>query len=284
MQEAQIKLKDLWHKWQRSKAKGEEERAIRQLYRREEQKLKRIKGKARSRWVKDLAARLDQATLHHDMGRFYNTLRQAGIYMMKSSRDGEQSFTNEEAVEHLLSISDEAGVFDESKLQDGLPKIAENVGLGATPSRDEVRYTLLEMRDTSAGPDEVTVGMIRSGGIDMIDEVITLLRKMWDSDAETWEETTHEATGVLLYKGKGGRKVANHRMIVLISVVLRAMARIVAKRLSSRKFNPAEDTIRFSPSSFSARSHLDSTGDAGDHGRPEKVECNGHSGGDLCRH
>ena len=69
------------------------------------------------------------------------------------------------------------------------------------PTRDEIRWGMFEMRESSAGKDEVTINMIKLAGDDMIEAVIDVVQHLWSSDYKEWEKETKEAVGVLLYKG-----------------------------------------------------------------------------------
>ena len=58
------------------------------------------------------------------------------------------------------------------------------------------------------------------------------MQQLWTSPGKEWPSSLHDAIGVLLWKRKGNRDdVSTYRMIVLLSVGSRLLAKIVAARL-----------------------------------------------------
>ena len=65
---------------------------------------------------------------------------------------------------------------------------------------------------------------------------------MWDQPPAQWSEIAHEVFGIMLFKGKGSRAdVTKYRCIMIISLVSRVIARILAKRLAN--FAEKEDRL-----------------------------------------
>ena len=94
------------------------------------------------------------------------------------------------------------------------------------------------MKDSAAGEDEITAGMLRWIGPEAKKMVFSVLSQMWVSPAEDWERQIGASlsTGVvfLLWKGKGSVKdLDKYRGIVLLSILSRWIARILAKRMSN---------------------------------------------------
>ena len=117
-------------------------------------------------------------------------------------------------------------------LERGRPPVPTNESLGTTPTRDEIRWAILEMRESAAGKDEISVNLIKFAGEAMMEEVLTIVQSLWQTAYQHWDREAKVALGILLYKGKGPRTSPDkYRQIVLISILLRIVARLVAKRL-----------------------------------------------------
>ena len=75
--------------------------------------------------------------------------------------------------------------------------------------------------------------MIVAGGEDTIDLAVSTIQTLWETDHRQWEEAVSDIEVCMIYKGKGSHKLPqNQRFIMLIAFGLRAIARIVARRLT----------------------------------------------------
>eukprot|EP00959_Pyramimonas_sp_CCMP1952_P197565 4131879-Pyramimonas_sp.AAC.1 len=73
-------------------------------------------------------------------------------------------------IKHQESVSGLPGHVEDATLERGLPSIPVQEDLGLLPTRDEVRYCLLAMKESTAGKDEVTVSMIKYAGEHIMEE------------------------------------------------------------------------------------------------------------------
>ena len=91
------------------------------------------------------------------------------------------------------------------------------------------------MKDSAAGPDEITAGMMRwACKIPKFRRhFCSAVRSLWVSLPSQWPGMLHQATIVSLWKRKGNPgDLNNHRGICLISLWGRVLGRIVAPRLA----------------------------------------------------
>lgn len=74
--------------------------------------------------------------------------------------------------------------------------------------------------------------MLRNSGALGHRVLTNIIKDLWHKPAEQWPDSLHKAVGVLLWKRKGSRTdVKTYRMIVLLSIVSRLLAKITASRL-----------------------------------------------------
>lgn len=89
------------------------------------------------------------------------------------------------------------------------------------------------MRASAGGHDEVRIELIRLAAPPVRDKLRALIRRLWTSPPEECKASVSIVVGIVLYKQKGSaRDVGNYRLISLLTLVSRTMARIVSQRLS----------------------------------------------------
>ena len=91
------------------------------------------------------------------------------------------------------------------------------------------------MKDSAAGPDEITAGMMRwACKIPKFRRhFCSAIRSLWVTSPCQWPEMLHQATIVSLWKRKGSPgDLIDHRGICLIPLWGRVLGRIVAARLA----------------------------------------------------
>ena len=113
--------------------------------------------------------------------------------------------------------------------------------LGATPTVEEVMQRIAEMKDSTGGKDEITIGALRAGGLRPLYLFAQIVVDLWTLPGSSWPQSLHDVLGVLLYKKGGRHLLANYRTIMLIQVV----SRIIAKTAAHRIQNFAEATGLF---------------------------------------
>jgi hypothetical protein len=192
----------------------------------------RFKQECRTRWINGIVEQLDAAMATHDLRQFYSILPKLGIHSEGKSREGQEAFSLSEAREHFAkTMSDPLPV--DPQMTDQLEQRTPTAQwLGKPPDRAEVEDALQDMRESSPGKDECTALMLRLSGELGMRVLTSITCRMWTTKATEWEDQLKTAVGVLLWKQKGDRKkLDNHRMIVLLSIMSRLLAKIVAKRI-----------------------------------------------------
>ena len=82
--------------------------------------------------------------------------------------------------------------------------------LGRPPDRVEVERQMGKMKDSAPGEDGVRLCYLRKGGERVIEEVVRIVRFMWENDADKWESSLRSGEVVPLYKNKGDRNDPNN--------------------------------------------------------------------------
>ena len=91
------------------------------------------------------------------------------------------------------------------------------------------------MKERAAGLDEVSIGMLTSGGANTMRKVCAIVKKLWvqAGAGERWEDQTHEAIVMMLYKGKGDRADPDkYRGICLLTIISRITAKVAVRRIA----------------------------------------------------
>jgi hypothetical protein len=108
-----------------------------------------------------------------------------------------------------------------------------NAEMDLVPKDEEIFEHMDKTKESSAGPDEITITMLKKGGEKVRQKVASTVKKMWITEPEEWEEVMHEADVIVLFK-KGDRgDLDNYRGICLLQTISRLVARIAARRLSN---------------------------------------------------
>ena len=97
---------------------------------------------------------------------------------------------------------------------------------------DEVIGQMKMMRDSAPGEDGVRLGFLLKGGRKVLDEIVGMIRYMFENSADNWEDSLKTGMVVPLYKGKGDRDdPGNYRGVCLLAMGSRILARVLANRL-----------------------------------------------------
>ena len=196
------------------------------------QEIRDFKQSCRNHWVLDIIHQLEQAMATHDLKQFYTILPKLGVHTDSRSFAGQEPFTLPAAKTHFEATMNNPLPVSSGKLQSLASDHPTAHWLADPPSRPEVEEALQDMRDSAPGADEVTVGMLRLSGELGLQFLWRLMVRLWNNPSSDWEPLLHEAVGVPLWKKKGTREDLNqYRLIVLLSVASRLLAKIIANRL-----------------------------------------------------
>ena len=100
----------------------------------------------------------------HDLGRFYRSLAELGVWASECEFSYVQNFRADEAPSFWLQLAATLNVVDLQTLQQFEPKpICWN--LDCPLSREEYQTAVRRMRNSAAGDDEITIGLWRAAGL-----------------------------------------------------------------------------------------------------------------------
>ena len=219
-----------WH--QLHVARGaEEEPQLRASLHKAKTAVREYKQNCRNKWAQVIIQQLQDAIEIHDMGRFHSLLPKLGIHMQGRSQEGREHFSLQQAREHFQQTMADPLPVDQ-QLIEALPTIPTSDWLGFVPTSIEIKDALSALKESAPGDDQITALMLRLSGELGHRLLINLVKDLWTLPGDQWPPSLHKAVGVLLWKRKGSRTdVKTYRMIVLLSVVSRLIAKIVALRI-----------------------------------------------------
>ena len=105
--------------------------------------------------------------------------------------------------------------------------------LGKVPDDTEILEAMKQ--ESAAGLDEVSIGMLTSGGANTTRKVCAIVKKLWvqAGAGEMWEEQTHAAIVMMPHKGKGDRADPDkYRGICLLTIISRITAKVAVRRIA----------------------------------------------------
>ena len=130
--------------------------------------------------------------------------------------------------------------------------------MNETPSSGEILDAMKEVKDSAPGKEGVRRRYISEACFEIQLEVTSIVKRMFTSRANTWEDSLKTGQIVPLHKKGDKNNTNNYRGVCLLSMCSRIIARIVANRLRkwSEKMNLLDDNQNgFRP----GRSTADST-------------------------
>ena len=210
-----------------------DEAALRTELQEAKKAVREFKQDCRNRWpwVALIIQDLEDALRIHDLGRFYNLLPKLGIHVQGKSQAGRELFTLDAARTHFQSTM-ASPLPVEDDLISQLPSRPTAEWLGTVPSRQETEDALTQLRESAPGADHITTLMLRLSGELGLRVLTTLMQTLWTTPADQWHSSLHTGLGILLWKREGQRSdVSTYRMIVLLSIGSRLLAKIIANRL-----------------------------------------------------
>ena len=192
-----------------------------------------------------------EASRTNDQGKVYRLLRRLGTRSAKESGNRSVLFSPEECKAHFEKVGADRGALTEAVNgveMEWHPEWA--TWLDRIPDDDEINKAINETKNKAAGLDDVRIEYIKYGGGEVQTLVRKIVREMWTTPSDAWEDVVKVGVQCSLYKGKGDRNsLDNYRGVVLLSMLTRIMARIAASRLSKW----AEDTGQLSETQYGFR-------------------------------
>lgn len=219
----------LWSRLQESSSPAEQQR-VKHQHRMLSRQLQRFRSKARSRFVRHLCTEAEQHIRFHDMGRFYKSLKKIGVHLSDHTVAGKVDHDITALRSHCQAVSGSVQEVSDAVL-DHVPWGTVAHWLGHTPSPAEVRLAVRRLRDCSPGRDEVTAGMLQWAGPRAMDCVISIIQSLWVSQPDVWPHSVKQGIRIYLHKKGDRQDLGNYRVIMLLPLISRVLARIVATRL-----------------------------------------------------
>ncbi len=103
--------------------------------------------------------------------------------------------------------------------------------MGEPPSLDEVQDAIKKMKNNkAAGPDGIPAEVLKKGGPDLLKHIHALFLKIWEE--EEIPAQLRDALIVSIYKKGDKADCGNYRGISLLSTIGKALARVLANRLT----------------------------------------------------
>eukprot|EP00959_Pyramimonas_sp_CCMP1952_P102697 2147940-Pyramimonas_sp.AAC.1 len=87
------------------------------------------------------------------------------------------------------------------------------------------------MKDIAPGKDEITVGMLRAGGPRVLCTVCRIIQDLWKLPGAQRPELVRSGVGIMLFKKGDSNDLNNYRCIVLLCILRRVVAKVIATRL-----------------------------------------------------
>ena len=136
--------------------------------------------------------------------RFYQVLRELGQSTYDLKRRDKQEHTAPGLGTHYAAISAEINEVKPEVLAELKNPLPINEELSTPPNNDEAMREFKKMKDSAAGPDEITAGMMRWACTisKFRRHFCSAIRSLWVSPPCQWLEMLHQATIVSLWKRK----------------------------------------------------------------------------------
>ncbi|CAK0895742.1 unnamed protein product [Prorocentrum cordatum] len=150
----------------------EELRTVTQSFRRDRRRWRRA-------WVSSVVTELNHSMAVGDLHRFYQGLRELGVTMDSVSHAGKTLHTPEELRTHFMKIGEAESVVSEAVLARLPPDYPTRHSLADQPSKQKIRRVWAKMRESAAGPDEVTINMLRKSGPHLQTLLFNEVQLMW---------------------------------------------------------------------------------------------------------
>ena len=182
-----------------------------------------------------MCCELEWSIQNHDTGRVYKNIHELCKHLSKVTMKSVEDITAEQARNHFLKIGGEPALQFEQEMLEHVQQREVREDLGKVPDDAEILEAMKQMKESAAGLDEVSIGMLTSGGANTMRKVCAIVKKLWvqAGAGEMWEEQTHAAIVMMLYKGKGDRADPDkYRGICLLTIISRITAKVAVRRIA----------------------------------------------------
>ena len=210
--------------------------------------LSKQKQRWEAQWWDDLADKAQQAGDANDEFTFWQVCKTLGFRDTRTFHQVAKSTVPQPELEReawkafLADIQKDAGNVHPSVWEHVPESSSLATELSLPPSRKEFNLALSKMHlGRRGGIDDVTVELIKFGGLPLQDQVFTIISNMWSEacmaeqgkEADSWSSDTTTGICIPVFKNKGDKADRkNFRNLVMLSVAAKLIARIAATRLS----------------------------------------------------
>ena len=134
--------------------------------------------KQKSLLIKDVCCELDWSIQNHDTGRVYKNIRELCKHLNKVTMRSVEDITAEQARNHFLKIGGEPALQFEQEVLEHVQQRAVREDLGKIPDDAEILEAMKQMKESAAGLDEVSIGMLTSGGENTMRKVCAIVKNV----------------------------------------------------------------------------------------------------------
>ncbi|XP_063722275.1 uncharacterized protein LOC134848689 [Symsagittifera roscoffensis] len=202
-------------------------------------KMKKRLRQLERQWWDEIIIECKNAAEKGDMGTMYKTLRKLGTRSQKHQTG--TTISTDEFKAHFSNVSKDRNENDPGTLMNTVKQmpdeskdvkfITANQKLNTLPSEKEIMEALDEMRESAPGKDGVRMVYIRNAYWKWREKVIHLVMRMFTTRADLWEESLKKGQIVLLHKTGNINDANNLRVVCLLSMASRILARRIANHL-----------------------------------------------------
>ena len=121
---------------------------------------------------------LEWSIQNHDTGSVYKNIRELCKHLNKVTMKSVEDITAEQARNHFLKIGGEPALQFEQEALEHVQQRAVREDLGKIPDDAEILEAMKQMKESAAGLDEVTIGMLTSGGANTLRKVCAIVKKI----------------------------------------------------------------------------------------------------------
>ena len=193
-----------------------------------------------TQWWEAIIEDCREANERGDSGVVYKNLRKLGN-RGRTKAPETTNITKEEFKIHFQAISKdrfenppeevEAAVNEMEDISQSDRAVEWREMLEMTPTAEEVRIQMKQMRESAPGEDGVRLIYLLKGGPTVMNMVVRMIQFMFLNSADKWEKSLKIGEMIPLHK-KGNRNIpGNFRGVCLLAMGSRILARILATRL-----------------------------------------------------
>ena len=191
-------------------------------------------------WWDEKIRQCEEAQHAGEIGTMYKILKEIGLGNMKRAA-ASTTLTLEDFRKQFRDVSKDR--YEETPR--ALRRVVEKVKdlredeeaaeasefLNETPDNEEIEEEMKKVKDSAPGEDEVRMKYINLACEDVREGVVRLVKFMFETRGETWEESLKSGVVVPIFK-KGDRNSSNnYRGVCLLAMASRILGRVLASRL-----------------------------------------------------